>query len=212
MADSCPVAGRRDPQECPICSAVSRTAHHPHSCSPVSLEGRKQRVFCLHRVLFTQTLHRVLFTQSSVYAEFCLHRVYTEFCLQSSCQFWETKVMDSSTSFMDPFASPVQGPNEIFKNPQQQIIIVNLSAYVVILDLECIHMWQAVNHSLCKANVCLWSTWFNSASVWMSVWMHLFVYYVCITCTCIFVCMYVIHCWNGCSDMFYNCVTLVKLN
>ena len=23
--------------------------------------------------------------------------------------------------------------------------------------------------------------------------------------------MYVIHCWNGCTDMFYNCVIFVKL-
>ena len=58
----------------------------------------------------------------------------------------------------------------------------NLRAYVVILDLEYIHMWQAVNHSLCKANICLWSTLSNSLSVWKSVWMYLFVYYVCITC------------------------------
>ena len=58
----------------------------------------------------------------------------------------------------------------------------DLRAYVVILDLEYIHMWQAVNHSLCKANICLWSTLSNSLSVWKSVWMYLFVYYVCITC------------------------------
>ena len=24
--------------------------------------------------------------------------------------------------------------------------------------------------------------------------------------------MYVIHCWNGCADMFYNCVIFVILN
>ena len=46
----------------------------------------------------------------------------------------------------------------------------------------------------------------------LSVWMYLFVYYVCITCTCIFVYMYVIDCWNGCTDMFYNCVIFVILN
>ena len=40
------------------------------------------------------------------------------------------------------------------------------------------HMWQAVNHALCKANICLWSTLSNSLSVWMSVWMYLF----CLLC------------------------------
>ena len=39
-------------------------------------------------------------------------------------------------------------------------------------------MWQAVNHALCKANICLWSTLSNSLSVWMSVWMYLF----CLLC------------------------------
>ena len=38
-----------------------------------------------------------------------------------------------------------------------------------------------------KANICLWSTLSNSLSVWMSVLMYLVVYYVCITCICIFV-------------------------
>ena len=72
----------------------------------------------------------------------------------------------------------------------------NLSAYVVILDLECIHMWQAVNHSLCKANICLWSTLSNSLSVmsFLSIMyalhVHVYLYY-----------MYVIHCWNGCTVM-----------
>ena len=60
----------------------------------------------------------------------------------------------------------------------------DLRAYVIILDLEYIHMWQAVTHSLCKANICLWSTLSNSLSAWMSVWMYLFVYYVCIACAC----------------------------
>ena len=77
----------------------------------------------------------------------------------------------------------------------------NLSAYVVILDLECIHMWQAVNHSLCKANICLWSTLSNSLSVmsFLSImYVHNMYMYICIcllsfcllcmciTCTCIF--------------------------
>ena len=62
----------------------------------------------------------------------------------------------------------------------------NLGAYVVILDLEYMHICDRQSITLC-ANICLWSTLSNSLSVWMSVWMYLFVYYVCITWACIFV-------------------------
>ena len=57
--------------------------------------------------------------------------------------------------------------------------------YVVILDLECIHMWQAVNHSMCVM---------QGKSVYevlcptlcMAVCTYLFVYYGCITWRCTF--------------------------
>ncbi len=46
------------------------------------------------------------------------------------------------------------------------------------------HMWQAVNHALCKATICLWSTLSNSLSVWMYLFCLLCMYnmsmYICI--------------------------------
>ena len=45
-------------------------------------------------------------------------------------------------------------------------------------------MWQAVNHALCKATICLWSTLSNSLSVWMYLFCLLCMYnmsmYICI--------------------------------
>ena len=45
-------------------------------------------------------------------------------------------------------------------------------------------MWQAVNHALCKATICLWSTLSNSLSVWMYPFCLLCMYnmsmYICI--------------------------------
>ena len=73
-----------------------------------------------------------------------------------------------------------------------------------------IHMWHAINHSICKANICLWSTLPNSLSVWLSICLYLFVYYISITCTCIFIHnLSVTHCWNRCTDMLYNCVIYI---
>ena len=86
----------------------------------------------------------------------------------------------------------------------------NLSVYVVILDLECIHVWHAVNHPMCKANICLWSTVSVSMAVYMSVPFCLLSMYNLYMYICII--MYVIHCWNRYTDMFYNCVIFVILN
>ena len=63
----------------------------------------------------------------------------------------------------------------------------NLRAYVVRFRIYA-HMWQAVNHSLCKANICLWSTLSNSLSVWMYLFCLLCMYnmsmYICIRMLC----------------------------
>ena len=57
----------------------------------------------------------------------------------------------------------------------------------------------------CKANICLWSTLSNS--LYGCLYWHICPYLFCLVCMYnlyMYICIYVIHCWNRCTDMFYN--------
>ena len=81
----------------------------------------------------------------------------------------------------------------------------HLRAHVVILDWEYMHICDRQSITLCARQISL----SQSLSVWMSV-SFLSIMYV--SHEHVYLYTYVIHCWNGCTDMLYYCVIFVILN